>query len=240
MNRMPQHVAVIMDGNGRWAQNHGHERYYGHQAGVEAVRGIIECAAELGIRYLTLYTFSTEYWNRPKEEVELLMGLLVKAMHNELEKLIANNVRLLMAGRMQDLPESSREAMQYAIDKTAANDGLTVVLAISYSGRSELAHAAASIARKAVEGVLDPEEISEETISRHLYLSEVPDPDILIRTGGECRLSNFLLWQLAYAEFFFMPVMWPDFSKDDFKEIIADFQNRERRYGKTGEQVRKH
>lgn len=240
MNRMPQHVAVIMDGNGRWAQNHGHERYYGHQAGVEAVRGIIECAAELGIRYLTLYTFSTENWNRPKEEVELLMGLLVKAMHNELEKLIANNVRLLMAGRMQDLPESSREAMQYAIDKTAANDGLTVVLAISYSGRSELAHAAASIARKAVEGVLDPEEISEETISRHLYLSEVPDPDILIRTGGECRLSNFLLWQLAYAEFFFMPVMWPDFSKDDFKEIIADFQNRERRYGKTGEQVRKH
>ena len=145
-----------------------------------------------------------------------------------------------MAGRMQDLPESSREAMQYAIDKTAANDGLTVVLAISYSGRSELAHAAASIARKAVEGVLDPEEISEETISRHLYLSEVPDPDILIRTGGECRLSNFLLWQLAYAEFFFQPVMWPDFSKDDFKEIIADFQNRERRYGKTGEQVRKH
>lgn len=240
MNRMPQHVAVIMDGNGRWAQNHGHERYYGHQAGVEAVRGIIECAAELGIRYLTLYTFSTENWNRPKEEVELLMGLLVKAMHNELEKLIANNVRLLMAGRMQDLPESSREAMQYAIDKTAANDGLTVVLAISYSGRSELAHAAASIARKAVEGVLDPEEISEETISRHLYLSEVPDPDILIRTGGECRLSNFLLWQLAYAEFFFLPVMWPDFSKDDFKEIIADFQNRERRYGKTGEQVRKH
>lgn len=240
MNRMPQHVAVIMDGNGRWAQNHGHERYFGHQAGVEAVRGIIECAAELGIRYLTLYTFSTENWNRPKEEVELLMGLLVKAMHNELEKLIANNVRLLMAGRMQDLPESSREAMQYAIDKTAANDGLTVVLAISYSGRSELAHAAASIARKAVEGVLDPEEISEETISRHLYLSEVPDPDILIRTGGECRLSNFLLWQLAYAEFFFMPVMWPDFSKDDFKEIIADFQNRERRYGKTGEQVRKH
>ena len=237
---MPQHVAVIMDGNGRWAQNHGHERYYGHQAGVEAVRGIIECAAELGIRYLTLYTFSTENWNRPKEEVELLMGLLVKAMHNELEKLIANNVRLLMAGRMQDLPESSREAMQYAIDKTAANDGLTVVLAISYSGRSELAHAAASIARKAVEGVLDPEEISEETISRHLYLSEVPDPDILIRTGGECRLSNFLLWQLAYAEFFFLPVMWPDFSKDDFKEIIADFQNRERRYGKTGEQVRKH
>lgn len=240
MNRMPQHVAVIMDGNGRWAQNHGHERYYGHQAGVDAVRGIIECAAELGIRYLTLYTFSTENWNRPKEEVELLMGLLVKAMHNELEKLIANNVRLLMAGRMQDLPESSREAMQYAIDKTAANDGLTVVLAISYSGRSELAHAAASIARKAVEGVLDPEEISEETISRHLYLSEVPDPDILIRTGGECRLSNFLLWQLAYAEFFFLPVMWPDFSKDDFKEIIADFQNRERRYGKTGEQVRKH
>lgn len=240
MNRMPQHVAVIMDGNGRWAQNHGHERYFGHQAGVEAVRGIIECAAELGIRYLTLYTFSTENWNRPKEEVELLMGLLVKAMHNELEKLIANNVRLLMAGRMQDLPESSREAMQYAIDKTAANDGLTVVLAISYSGRSELAHAAASIARKAVEGVLDPEEISEETISRHLYLSEVPDPDILIRTGGECRLSNFLLWQLAYAEFFFLPVMWPDFSKDDFKEIIADFQNRERRYGKTGEQVRKH
>ena len=239
-NRIPRHVAIIMDGNGRWAQQHGHERSFGHRAGTDAVRSVIEGAGEMGVKYLTLYTFSTENWNRPKEEVDLLMGLLVKSIHDELDELMEKHVRMLMMGRMEDLPESSREAMQYAIDKTAGNDGLTVVLAISYSGRSELTHTVQDIARKAKNGSLAPEDITAETISQHLYLPEVPDPDILIRTGGECRISNFLLWQLAYTELFFLPIMWPDFRKEHLRETIAIFQNRERRFGKTGEQVRGH
>ncbi len=240
MNKIPRHIAVIMDGNGRWAQQHGHERTYGHKAGVTAVRSIIEGCGELGVKYLTLYTFSTENWNRPKEEVELLMGLLVKSVHDELDELMEKHVRMLMMGRMEDLPESSREAMQYAIDKTANNDGLTVILAISYSGRAELARAAQAIALETKNGTLAPESVTSETISQHLYLNNIPDPDILIRTGGECRISNFLLWQLAYTELFFVPEMWPDFRKEHLCGIIADFQNRERRFGKTGEQVRSH
>ena len=240
MNKIPRHIAVIMDGNGRWAQQHGHERTYGHKAGVKAVRNIIEGAGELGVQYLTLYTFSTENWNRPKEEVELLMGLLVKSVHDELDELMEKHVRMLMMGRMEDLPESSRDAMQYAIDKTANNDGLTVILAISYSGRSELTHAMQAVAMESQNGTLAPEDITPETITHHLYLKNVPDPDILIRTGGECRISNFLLWQLAYTELFFMPVMWPDFNKEHLYQVISDFQNRERRFGKTGEQVREH
>ena len=240
MNKIPRHIAVIMDGNGRWAQQHGHERTYGHKAGVTAVRNIIEGAGELGVQYLTLYTFSTENWNRPKEEVDLLMGLLVKSIHDELDELMKKHVRILMMGRMEDLPESSRDAMQYAIDKTANNDGLTVILAISYSGRTELTHAVQAVAKESQNGTLVPEDITPETITRHLYLNNVPDPDILIRTGGECRISNFLLWQLAYTELFFLPVMWPDFNKEHLHKVICDFQNRERRFGKTGEQVREH
>lgn len=239
-NKIPQHVAVIMDGNGRWAQQHGRERTYGHKAGVDAVRSVIEGAGELGVRYLTLYTFSTENWNRPKEEVEMLMGLLVKAVNDELDELMAKQVRLLVTGRMEDLPMASREAMQLAIDKTADNKGLTLILALSYSGRTELTHAAQSIASEVLKGAIQLEDITPDTLTRHLYLPDVPDPDILIRTGGECRISNFLLWQLAYTEFFFLPVMWPDFRKEHLREVIADFQNRERRYGKTGEQVRDH
>ncbi len=237
---IPKHVAVIMDGNGRWAQQHGHERSFGHKAGIEAVRSVIEGAAELGIRYLTLYTFSTENWNRPKEEVELLMGLLVQSVHNELESLMKNHVRLLVEGRVEDLPETCREAMQAAIDSTAGNDGLTVILALSYSGRVELARAAQSIARKVQAGQLSPEDVQPDTVTRHLYLPNVPDPDILIRTGGETRISNFLLWQLAYTELFFIPTMWPDFRKEHLREIVTQFQSRERRFGKTGEQVREH
>lgn len=237
---IPKHVAVIMDGNGRWAQQHGHERSFGHKAGIEAVRSVIEGAAELGIRYLTLYTFSTENWNRPKEEVELLMGLLVQSVHNELESLMKNHVRLLVEGRVEDLPETCREAMQAAIDSTAGNDGLTVILALSYSGRVELARAAQSIARKVQDGQLSPEDVQPDTVTRHLYLPNVPDPDILIRTGGETRISNFLLWQLAYTELFFIPTMWPDFRKEHLREIVTQFQSRERRFGKTGEQVREH
>lgn len=239
-NKIPQHVAVIMDGNGRWAQQHGRERTYGHKAGVDAVRSVIEGAGELGVRYLTLYTFSTENWNRPKEEVEMLMGLLVKAVNDELDELMAKQVRLLVTGRMEDLPMASREAMQLAIDKTADNKGLTLILALSYSGRTELTHAAQSIASEVLKGAIQLEDITPDTLARHLYLPDVPDPDILIRTGGECRISNFLLWQLAYTEFFFLPVMWPDFRKEHLRGVIADFQNRERRYGKTGEQVRDH
>ncbi|MBR0304024.1 MAG: isoprenyl transferase [Bacteroidales bacterium] len=240
MSKIPCHIAVIMDGNGRWAQQRGHERTYGHKAGLDAVRSVIEGAGEMGVKYLTLYTFSTENWNRPKEEVDMLMGLLAQSIHNELEELMAKHVRLLIQGRMQDLPESCHDAMQSAIDQTANNDGLTLILALSYSGRTEITRAAKAIAQEVSQGTLRVEDIQPDTITQHLYHSDVPDPDMLIRTGGECRISNFLLWQMAYTEFFFVPVMWPDFRKEDLREIIIDFQSRERRYGKTGMQVREH
>lgn len=238
LKSLPRHVAVVMDGNGRWAQQHGHERTYGHQNAIEAVRSTIEGAAELGIQYLTLYTFSTENWNRPKEEVEMLMTLLVQSIHNELEGLMKNQVRLMMTGRMEDLPEVCRQSMQDAIDQTAGNKGLTLVLALSYSGRAEIIDMVRKIARQTVAGELQLDEISEQTVQQNLYHGDVPDPDIMIRTGGDCRISNFLLWQLAYAELFFVPKMWPDFRKQDLFEIVSAFQTRERRFGKTGEQVR--
>ena len=236
-DKMPRHVAVIMDGNGRWAQRQGRERTYGHQHGVEAVRSVIEGAGEMGIQYLTLYAFSTENWNRPREEVEMLMGLLVQAIHNELEGLMKNQVRLQVTGRMKDLPAASRDALQDAIDRTAGNKGLTVVLALSYSGRAEIVDMVGNIAREAAQGTLDPGQITSDIVQQHLYHSEIPDPDILIRTGGDCRVSNFLLWQIAYTELFFVPTMWPDFRQEDLRNIVLDFQHRERRYGKTGEQV---
>lgn len=235
---LPRHIAVVMDGNGRWAQQHGHERTYGHQNAIEAVRSTIEGAAELGIQYLTLYTFSTENWNRPKEEVEMLMTLLVQSIHNELEGLMKNQVRLMMTGRMEDLPEVCRQSMQDAIDQTAGNKGLTLVLALSYSGRAEIIDMVRKIARQTVAGELQLDEISEQTVQQNLYHGDVPDPDIMIRTGGDCRISNFLLWQLAYTELFFVPKMWPDFRKQDLFDIVRAFQTRERRFGKTGEQVR--
>ncbi len=237
-DKLPKHIAIIMDGNGRWAQRQGHERTFGHQNGIEAVRSVIEGAGEMGIRFLTLYAFSTENWNRPKEEVDLLMSLLVKSIHNEMEGLMKNHVRLLMTGRIEDLPEVCRTELQEAIKQTDSNKGLTVVLALSYSGRAELTDMVKSIAQEVADGRLSPERISADTISRHLYHGEIPDPDILIRTGGDYRISNFLLWELAYTELFFVPTMWPDFRKEDLREIVIDFQTRERRYGKTGEQVR--
>lgn len=237
-DKLPKHVAIIMDGNGRWAQQHGHERTFGHKNGVEAVRSVIEGAGEMGIRYLTLYAFSTENWNRPKEEVEMLMSLLVQSIHNELDGLMKNQVRLQMIGRMSDLPESCQKALQDALDRTAGNKGLTVLLALSYSGRSELIDATKRISQQVLQGNLNVQDINKDTIQENLYHGEIPDPDILIRTGGDFRISNFLLWEIAYAELFFVPTMWPDFRKQDLKEIIIDFQTRERRYGKTGEQVR--
>ena len=237
-SRIPAHIAIIMDGNGRWAQARGLERTEGHAAGVKAVWRIVEDAVSLGVRYLTLYTFSTENWNRPKQEVEMLMALLVKSIRNELERLMKNQVRLMMTGRMEDLPESCRKELQDAIDQTAQNKGLTVVLALSYSGRAELTDMAKAVAADVAAGRLAPEQVTDQTVQERLYHGDIPDPDILIRTGGDFRISNFLLWEVAYAELFFVPTMWPDFRKDDLREIIIDFQSRERRYGKTGEQVR--
>lgn len=236
-NRVPKHIAIIMDGNGRWAKQQSQERVFGHQHGVEAVRRTIEAAAEAGVKYLTLYTFSTENWNRPKEEVDALMSLMVKAVHSELESLKKNQVRLKAIGKLKDLPTTCYEELQRAIQETADDKGLTVVLALSYSGRSELTYAARQLAQKVQKGLLKPEDITPETMGQNMYDSEIPDPDILIRTGGEFRVSNFLLWQLAYTEFFFLPKMWPEFQKDDLWQVILDFQSRERRFGKTSEQV---
>ncbi|MBR4135078.1 MAG: isoprenyl transferase [Bacteroidales bacterium] len=235
--KIPAHVAIIMDGNGRWAQQDGHERTYGHQHALTAVREAIECAGELGIRYLTLYAFSTENWNRPKEEVHLLMSLFVQTVHHELEELNQKNVRLLLTGRMEDLPDDCQVAMRHAMEVTAHNTGLTVILALSYSGRAELTDMLRTVARKVAEGKLSPDEISSETIQQHLYLPDVPDPDILIRTGGDVRVSNFLLYEIAYSELFFLPVLWPDFRKSHLLEVIEKYQNRERRFGKTSAQI---
>ncbi|MCQ2271906.1 MAG: isoprenyl transferase [Bacteroidales bacterium] len=238
--RVPQHIAIIMDGNGRWAKQQSQERVYGHQFGVEAVRRVIEAAAEVGVKYLTLYTFSTENWNRPKAEVEALMGLLVKAVHDELEKLKKNNVRLKAIGQISDLPDHCRAELQRALDETAEDTGLTVVLALSYGSRQEMVEVTRRAAEKVRLGEWQPEDINVQNLSALMYDGELPDPDILIRTGGECRISNFLLWQLAYSELFFLPVMWPDFQKQDLWQVICQFQNRERRFGKTSEQVQTH
>lgn len=235
-----KHIAIIMDGNGRWAQQHGRERTFGHEQGVESVREVTECATEMGIPYLTLYTFSTENWNRPKEEVDMLMRLLTHVIANEVETFMKNGVRLLTTGRLETLPEDCQKSMIEAMEKTANNTRTTLVLALSYSGRSEIVDTAKKIARQAVEGHLNPEDIDEDTIQKNLYHPEIPDVDLLIRTGGDMRISNFLLWEVAYAELFFSPIMWPDFRKDDLKGIIEQFAHRERRFGKTGEQVRLH
>lgn len=236
--RIPSHIAIIMDGNGRWAKQQAQARVFGHQHGVEAVRRVIEAAAEAGVKYLTLYTFSTENWNRPKEEVDALMSLLVKAVHSELENLKKNQVRLKAIGDLTDLPKTCYDELQRAIQETANDTGLTVVLALSYSGRTELTHAAQKLAVAVRDGQLNAEEITSDMVGKYLYDNEIPDPDVLIRTGGEYRISNFLLWQLAYSEFFFLPVMWPEFQKEDLWRVIVDFQSRERRFGKTGEQVK--
>ena len=232
-----QHIAIIMDGNGRWAKQRGLERVFGHKEGANAVRRVVEEAGKLQIPYLTLYTFSTENWNRPEAEVTALMSLLVSAIRNETANLIQNNVRLNAIGNLDDLPEACRKELLDAIAQTSHCTGLTLTLALSYSGRSELTRATREIARKVSEGTLSPEAVTDETISNSLYTSNMPDPDILIRTGGEQRISNFLLWQLAYTELFFLPVMWPDFTGAHLREVIDRFLSRERRFGKTSEQV---
>jgi len=234
---IPRHVAVIMDGNGRWAERRGLDRVQGHRAGIEAVRATVRAAHELGVRFLTLYAFSTENWSRPKGEVDALMGLLEHYLDAEIEELDRNGIRLRAIGRLDRLPELARAKLDEALDRTRDNGEMTVVFALSYGGRTEIVDAARKLARDVEQGKLDPEQIDEKTFSAYLYDPELPDPDLLIRTGGEARVSNFLLWQIAYAELHVTEVMWPDFRKSDLVEAIWDYQQRERRYGLTSAQV---
>lgn len=236
-NRIPTHVAIIMDGNGRWAKARGLSRSMGHQQGVEAVREITTAASRLGIRFLTLYTFSTENWNRPPEEVSALMSLILTAMEEEL--FMKNNVRLRIIGDLNRLPDKVREAILGLQSRTAGNTGLTMVIALSYSAKWELTEAVRHIAARAADRMLEAGDINEETINRELSTSFMPDPDLLIRTGGELRLSNFLLWQCAYSELYFCDTYWPDFDTEALCKALVDYQNRERRYGRTSEQIQK-
>jgi len=238
LQRLPRHVAIIMDGNGRWAKQQGKIRTFGHQSGVIAVRDTVEGAAELGIEVLTLYAFSTENWNRPKFEIDALMHLLVQSITKETPKLMENNIRLATIGDMESLPKSVAKNLQKCIDKTSGNKRMTLVLALSYSSRWEITHAMKNIAEKVKNGELNPSEINEELISQHLNTASWPDPELLIRTSGEARISNYLLWQIAYAELYFTDQLWPDFRREDFYKAIIDFQSRERRFGKTSEQLK--
>ena len=237
MNHLPQHVAIIMDGNGRWAKARGEERYVGHQEGVVSVRKVVEAASDLGIKYLTMYTFSTENWKRPEEEVHALMTLMVKAIQRETPDLMKNNVRLDAIGNLARLPEEARQTLQECIEETSVNTGTTVVLALSYSARWEITEAVRQIAEEVRKGDLAVGAIDETMVSSYLTTRAFPDPDLLIRTGGEQRLSNFLLWQLSYAEFYFTDIYWPDFRKEEFYDAILYYQHRERRFGKTSEQL---
>ena len=237
LNNLPNHVAIIMDGNGRWAKNRGEHRIYGHQHGVKSVRDCTEAAAELGIRYLTLYAFSTENWSRPKEEVDALMELLVQTILAETPTLNKNNVRLLAIGNLRSLPGKCFEQLTEAMADTAKNTGLTLVLALSYSSKWEIVEAAKNIAKDAMAGQLDIETIYDNTIDAYLTTKDIPHPELLIRTSGEHRISNFLLWQIAYAELYFTDMLWPDFNRAAFFEAIVDYQTRERRFGKTSEQL---
>ncbi|PZR21557.1 MAG: isoprenyl transferase [Citrobacter freundii] len=235
--RLPRHIAIIMDGNGRWAQEQGQDRLYGHFHGVESVRNIVEGCAELGVEYLTLYAFSTENWDRPEYEVIGLMELLVTTIRKEVESLHKNNIRLHVIGDMNMLPDYARQELREALDFTSNNTGLNLIMALSYSGRWELLNAVKNIAFEVKTGKLEVEAINEKTLQKFLATSEFPDPELMIRTSGEFRISNFLLYQLAYAELYFTHVRWPDFRKENLYEAILDYQNRERRFGKTSAQV---
>lgn len=237
--KVPAHVAIIMDGNGRWAKARGMERSAGHVEGVNTVRRITEIASEIGVKYLTLYAFSTENWNRPPEEVDALMNLIVMAIERETPDLIANNVSLRMIGDMDRLPLFARERLGNCIDRTAHCSGLRLILALSYSSRWEITRAARLLAREVSDGRLLPDDISPEVFAAHLSTAPYPDPDLLIRTGGDHRVSNFLLWQIAYSEIIVVDTYWPDFSKQQFVDAIVSFQNRERRFGLTSEQLTK-
>ncbi len=238
-NKVPNHVAIIMDGNGRWAKLKNKPRVFGHKNGVNSVRETIEGCRELGIKYLTLYAFSTENWNRPKLEVKTLMSLLVSSLKKELKSLLENNIKLITIGNLNDLPKSARKELTEVIEKTKNNTALTLTLALSYGSRDEIVNVIKNISKKVVNNELQVEEINENIINNHLYTFSLPDVDFLIRTSGEKRISNFLLWQIAYAELYFTNTLWPDFKKENLFNAILEYQNRERRFGKTSEQIEK-
>ena len=238
-NNVPNHVAIIMDGNGRWAKLKGHPRVFGHKNGVTSVREVIEGCAEIGINFLTLYAFSTENWNRPKLEVKTLMSLLVSSLKKELKTLQKNNIKLNTIGNLNDLPKSAQKELLEVIEKTKNNTTLTLTLALSYGSRDEIVNVIKNISKKVVNNELSIEEINENIINNHLYTFSLPDVDFMIRTSGEKRISNFLLWQIAYAEMYFTDTLWPDFRKENLFNAILDYQNRERRFGKTSEQIEK-
>ncbi len=235
--KLPQHVAIIMDGNGRWAKKRGHNRIFGHEHGVEAVRQTAEAAAELGIRFITLYAFSTENWNRPKEEVEALMRLLVMTIHGEIKTLNDNNIRLRAIGDLNSMSAEVLAQLNDAIEQTSHNTRMDLVLALSYSGRWEIADALKKIAIQIRNGSVQPDEVDEKLISAHMCAPDIPEPELMIRTSGEYRISNYYLWQLAYSELYFTNILWPDFRKKDLYKAIIDFQKRERRFGQTSEQL---
>ncbi len=237
LERLPQHIAIIMDGNGRWAQEQGQDRLFGHFRGVESVRDIVEGCAELGVKFLTLYAFSTENWDRPTKEVTGLMELLVETLRKEVPILNKNNIKMHAIGALSMLPPNARQALQEAIDMTSNNTGLNLIMALSYSSRWELVHAVKQIALDVKENLLEPENITQDTLQHYLSTSAFPDPELMIRTSGEYRISNFLLYQLAYAELYFTETRWPDFRKENLYEAILDYQKRERRFGKTSSQL---
>lgn len=235
MNRIPRHIAIIMDGNGRWAAERGKPRSFGHQAGVDTVRRITSECTRLGVKFLTLYTFSTENWNRPADEISALMGLVLSSLEDEI--FMKNNVRFQVIGDIQRLPQAVQDKLQETMDHTAANTAMTMVVALSYSSRWEIAKAAREIAQDVKDGKVNVDDISEDMLSGRMETSFMPDPDLLIRTGGEVRISNYLLWQIAYSELYFCDTYWPDFSEEDLHKAIQSYQNRQRRFGKTEAQV---
>ena len=234
-NNIPQHIAIIMDGNGRWAAEKGKPRSFGHQAGVDTVRRITAECTRLGVKYLTLYTFSTENWNRPATEVAALMGLVLTSLEDEI--FMKNNVRFRVIGDLKRLPEEVRQKLHETEEHTAANTAMTMVIALSYSSRWEITEATRQIANEVKAGTLNPADINEDTIAQHMATAFMPDPDLLIRTGGEERISNYLLWQIAYSELYFCNTFWPDFSEEELQRAIANYQQRQRRFGKTGAQI---
>ena len=236
-NRIPQHIAIIMDGNGRWASERGKERSFGHQAGVDTVRRITSECTRMGVKYLTLYTFSTENWSRPADEISALMGLVLSSLEDEI--FMKNNVRFQVVGDIHRLPEEVQQKLQETMEHTAGNTTMTMVVALSYSSRWEITQAAKAIAADVKAGKLNVEDVTEELVSQHLVTNFMPDPELLIRTGGELRISNYLLWQIAYAELYFCDTYWPDFNEEDLHKAIASYQARQRRFGKTGGQVEK-
>lgn len=238
-DNLPNHIAIIMDGNGRWAKQQSKARIFGHKIGVKAVRDTVEGAAEIGIKFLTLYAFSSENWNRPRAEINALMELLINTIVSETKTLMGNNIKLVAIGSLEELPKKCLNNLQSAIETTAENTHMTLVLALSYSSKREIIEAVKMITKKTQQGELSLDDIGEECLNNHLYTYNIPDPELLIRTSGELRISNFLLWQIAYAELYFTKVLWPDFRRNDLFDAIKDFQARERRFGKTSEQIEK-